>query len=127
MTERFSAGTNATVRAMHQMPVEGPEGKLHSHDYRIEVVVESPRLDEAGMVVDLAVLGEELKKLLASIEGGDLESIRPPEAEAVTVEVFAQWVHARLTEQLPLTNEHGISVRVWESDSEFGGYSTQLP
>ena len=125
MTERFTAGTNATVLAFHQMPVEGPEGELHSHDYRIEVVVESTRLDDAGMVVDLAVLGEELRKLLASIEGSDLESIRPPEAEAVTVEVFARWIHARLTERLPLTPAHGVSVRVWESDSEFGGFSTQ--
>jgi 6-pyruvoyltetrahydropterin/6-carboxytetrahydropterin synthase len=127
MSERFSAGTNARVRALHQMPVEGPEGQLHSHDYRIEVVVESPRLDDSGMVVDLAVLGEEVRKLLASIEGSDLESIRPPEAEAVTVEVFARWIHARLSEKLSLTSQHGVSVRVWESDSEFGGYSTRLP
>jgi 6-pyruvoyltetrahydropterin/6-carboxytetrahydropterin synthase len=124
MNERFSAGTNATVTAFHQMPVAGPEGELHSHDYQIEVVVESPSLDEDGMVVDLAVLGEELRKLLGSLEGSDLEAIRPPDAEAVTVEVFARWIHARLTERLPLSAKHGVSVRVWESDSEFGGYST---
>lgn len=127
MSERFSVGTQAGVTASHQMPVEGPEGELHSHDYRIEVAVESSRLDDAGMVVNLDVLTEGLAKLLSSLEGSDLESIRPPEAEAVTVEVFAHWIHARLTEQLPLTDEHGISVRVWESDSEFGGYSTQPP
>ena len=127
MSERFSAGTREMVRALHQMPVEGPEGELHSHDYQIEVVIESPELDESGMVVDLAVLGEALKKLLASLEGRDLEAIRPEEAEAVTVEVFARWIHERLVEVLPLSPEHEISVRVWESDSEFGGYSTRLP
>jgi 6-pyruvoyltetrahydropterin/6-carboxytetrahydropterin synthase len=127
MSERFSAGTRETVRALHQMPIEGPEGELHSHDYQIEVVVESPELDESGMVVDLSVLGEALKKLLASLEGRDLEKIRPPDADAVTVEVFARWIHERLLEVLPLTPEHEVSVRVWESDSEFGGYSTRFP
>ena len=124
MSELFSAGTRATVRAIHQMPVEGPEGELHSHDYQIEVVVESQQLDDSGMVVDLAVLNDALTKLLATLDGKDLESIRPPDSEAVTVEVFARWVHNKLGEVLPLSAEHSMSVRVWESESEFGGYES---
>lgn len=125
MKEVFSVGTRAKVHAFHQMPVEGPEGELHSHDYIVEVEVDSPRLDEAGMVVDLAVLGETLAKLLSPLEGRNLDSIRPPEAEAVTVEVFAKWIHTQLLKSLPITKEHGVSVRVWESDSEFGGFATR--
>lgn len=125
MKEVFSVGTRSKVHALHQMPVEGPEGELHSHDYVIEVVVESPRLDDAGMVVDLAVLGETLTKLLSPLEGQNLDAIRPPEAEAVTVEVFAKWIHTELLDSLPLTPKHGVSVRVWESDSEFGGFATR--
>ena len=48
------------MRALHVMPdVEGPEGELHTHDYRIEVVVECERLDDRGMVCDLDVLEAE--------------------------------------------------------------------
>ena len=36
--------------------VEGPEGELHEHDYRLEVVVEREKLDDRGMVCDLDVL-----------------------------------------------------------------------
>ena len=37
----YEVGTAVAVRALHVMPgVEGPEGALHAHDYRIEVVVE---------------------------------------------------------------------------------------
>ena len=125
MSELFSVGTRANLHAFHQMPVEGPEGELHSHDYVIEVVVEAPRLDDAGMVVDLAVLGETLNKLLSPLSEQDLESIRPHDAEAVTVEVFAKWIHDGLKRSLPLSTDHGVSVRVWESDSEFGGFATR--
>ena len=57
----------------------------------------------------------------------DLEAIRPPEAEAVTVEVFARWAHRRLE---PLVREAGggeLSVRVFESPVAFGGYRAVVP
>ena len=50
MTERmYQVGTAIEVRPFHVMPgMEGPEGELHSHDYRIEVVVERATLDDRG-------------------------------------------------------------------------------
>jgi 6-pyruvoyltetrahydropterin/6-carboxytetrahydropterin synthase len=75
----------------------GPEGQLHDHDYRIEVVVDREQLDDRGMVCDLDVLEAALTELTSRIEGRNLEEIRPAEAAAVTVEVFARWVHDTLS------------------------------
>src|SRR5262249_38869223 len=75
----------------------GPEGQLHDHDYRIEVVVDREQLDDRGMVCDLDVLEAALTELTGRIEGRNLEEIRPADAEAVTVEVFARWVHDTLS------------------------------
>jgi hypothetical protein len=56
-------GTIRPVRAFHVMPgVPGPEGKLHAHDYRVEVVVERPKLDNRAMVCDLDVLNAALTR-----------------------------------------------------------------
>ena len=53
----FQVGTAIEFTAQHIMPgVEGPEGELHEHDYRLDVVVEREKLDERGMVCDLDVL-----------------------------------------------------------------------
>ena len=50
-------GLSRSVRAFHIMPgMPGPEGQLHDHDYRIEIVVDREQLDERGMVCDLDVL-----------------------------------------------------------------------
>src|SRR6202012_6111971 len=87
-------GLSRSVRAFHIMPgLPGPEGQLHDHDYRIDVVVDREQLDDRGMVCDLDVLEAALTELTDRIDGRNLEEIRPPEAEAVTVEVFARWVH----------------------------------
>ena len=53
----YQVGTAIEFPAQHIMPgVEGPEGELHEHDYRLEVLVERERLDDRGMVCDLDVL-----------------------------------------------------------------------
>ena len=123
MTVGYEVGSSVTVQALHQQPVEGPEGELHPHDYRIDVVVSRPELDGHGMVCDLDALRAALRAMAARIEGRDLEEIRPPSAEAVTVEVLAQWAHQTL---VPVVRDAGaatLAVRVWETEADFGGYA----
>jgi 6-pyruvoyl-tetrahydropterin synthase len=119
----YEVGSSVTVRALHQQPVEGPEGELHPHDYRIDVVVGRRGLDEHGMVCDLDALRAALQAIAGRIEGRDLEEIRPPTAEAVTVEVLAWWAHQNLVPTLQQAGGDTLAVRVWESDSDFGGYA----
>jgi 6-pyruvoyltetrahydropterin/6-carboxytetrahydropterin synthase len=54
---RYEVGTAVEVRALHVKPgVEGPEGELHAHDYRLEVVVGRADLGDRGMLCDLDIL-----------------------------------------------------------------------
>ena len=122
----FEVGTAASVRAKHKMPVEGPEGELHAHDYRIDIVVERDVLDDRGMVCDLDVLDAALSGMVKELDDQDLERIRPPEAEAVTVEVFATWVHGQLADVVRREGAERLTVRVWESETQFGGYGSPL-
>jgi 6-pyruvoyltetrahydropterin/6-carboxytetrahydropterin synthase len=123
MSVGYEVGSGITVRALHQQPVEGPEGELHAHDYRIDVVVGRRDLDEHGMVCDLDVLRSALQAIATRIDGKDLEEIRPPAAEAVTVEVLAWWTHQRLVPALQQAGGDTLAVRVWETESDFGGYA----
>ena len=92
----------------------------HTHDYRIEVVATRDELDERGMVVDLDVLNEVLDRLRSQLDGADLDGIITG-VDAVTVEVFARWVHERVGEALA-GGPDDLAVRVWENPVAFGGY-----
>jgi 6-pyruvoyltetrahydropterin/6-carboxytetrahydropterin synthase len=127
MTAGYEVGSSVTVRALHQMPVPGPEGELHAHDYRFDVVVARGELDEHGMVCDLDVLRAAMQAMAATIRDRDLEAVRPPEAEAVTVEVLARWAHGQLAAALGPSGAETLSVRVWETPADFGGYAGPLP
>ena len=123
----FQVGTAIEFTAQHIMPgVEGPEGELHSHDYRLDVVVEREKLDDRGMVVDLDILDAALQHIDDIVRDKNLEIIRPDDAEAVTVEVFARWAHDFLADAISGTGVETLSVRVWESTLAFGGYSDRL-
>ena len=116
-------GLSRSVRAFHIMPgLPGPEGQLHDHDYRIEIVVVREQLDGRGMVCDLDVLEAALTELTSRVEGHNLEEIRPAGAEAVTVEVFARWAHDNLAPVVAAAGGETLAVRVWESPVAFGGY-----
>ena len=123
MSGRFEVGASADLRALHRIPwLPPPEGELHAHDYRVEVVVERVGLDERGMVCDLDLVEAALADAVGALEGQDLDMIRPPEAEAVTVEILARWFHARLGGAIRAAGGEALAVRVWESATAFGGY-----
>jgi 6-pyruvoyl-tetrahydropterin synthase len=121
MSGSYEVGVVRTVRAMHVMPFdEGPEGRPHDHDYRVEVVVRTEGLDARGMALDLLDLEAAVDGALERVRDRDLEAIRPSALPAVTVEVFARWVHDQVRDRLAGGD---IAVRIWEHDEAFGGYA----
>ena len=123
----FTVGTAAEVRAWHVMPgAPAPEGQLHTHDYRLELVVESAELRGQGWVCDLDVLNAALAEVVGRVADKDLDFIRPDGVEAVTVEVFARWVHDQLAAPVRDAGGEVLDVRVWESPTAFGGYRAPL-
>jgi 6-pyruvoyltetrahydropterin/6-carboxytetrahydropterin synthase len=127
VTGGFEVGTSADLRALHRIPwLPPPEGDLHAHDYRVEVVVAREALDGRGMVCDLDLVEAALREAVAELEGKNLDSIQPPEAEAVTVEILARWFHARLGDAIRAAGGEELAVRVWESPTAFGGYRARV-
>jgi len=123
----YEVGTAIEVRAFHAMPgVEGPEGQLHAHDYKVEAVVRRTDLDERGMVCDLDILDGALQRVGDTVRDADLDVIRPADAEAVTVEVFARWAHGAVADAVRAGGGEDLTVRVWESSFAFGAYAAPV-
>lgn len=119
----FEVGASRPLRALHRLPWAGEEEQEpHEHEYRIEVVVERADLDERGVVCDLDVLFAGLDDVLGRLEGQDLDQIRPPDSEGVTVELLARWLHGSLAAVVERAGGQTLAIRVWEAPDAFGGY-----
>jgi 6-pyruvoyltetrahydropterin/6-carboxytetrahydropterin synthase len=118
----YGVGIVGTVRASHVMPgMPLPEGAPHEHDYRIEVSVERPSLDDEGMVVDIDVLRRSLADVSDGMTGADLGEVLETD-EAVTVERLSEWLHARLSGGVGSLSGAEMTVTVWEGPDAFGAY-----
>jgi 6-pyruvoyltetrahydropterin/6-carboxytetrahydropterin synthase len=123
----FEVGASRPLRALHRLPW-GTEAERvpHEHDYRIEVVVARDDLDDRGVVCDLDVLRAGLDDVLGRLEGRDLDEIRPADADGVTVEILAQWLHGSLAEVVRRAGGDVLAIRVWEAPDAFGGYRAAI-
>ena len=123
-TPMYQVGTAIEFPAQHIMPgMEGPEGELHEHEYRLEVLLERGELDDQGMVCDLDRLDAVLQRIDAALRDKNLEVIQPAEGAAVTVEVFARWAHRTIGDELRDSGVDTLSVRVYENADAFGGFA----
>jgi 6-pyruvoyl-tetrahydropterin synthase len=124
----FEVGASKPLRALHRLPWgTEAEREPHEHDYRIEVVVERDGLDDRGVVCDLDVLRAGLDDVLGRLEGRDLDEIRPPDADGVTVELLARWLHGSLADVVREAGGDTLAIRVWEAPDAFGGYRARIP
>ncbi|WP_435088982.1 6-carboxytetrahydropterin synthase QueD [Micromonospora aurantiaca (nom. illeg.)] len=93
-----------TFEAAHRLP-HVPEGhkcaRLHGHSYRVEVHVRGEVGASSGWVMDFGDIKAAFRPLLDQLDHYYLNEV--PGLENPTSEVLAQWIWARLVDQLPLS------------------------
>lgn len=98
--------------------IPGYEGKcrnLHGHTWRLEVTVESEKLDPLGMVVDFKVIKQQLKDFLMRIDHVCLNDLPYFKEHNPTTENLAKYIFDEFGKIVhPLKVQ---KVRVWESDT----------
>lgn len=110
-------GAIYTFEAAHHLP-HVPEGhkcrRVHGHNYKVEVMLSSPTLDERGFVLDFAELDAAMQPLIAKLDHTLLNDTLG--LENPTAEIMVGWFRERLQAALPSFRP---IVRVWETDRYF--------
>ncbi len=105
--------------AAHQLTkYNGPCENLHGHTWKIQIVVEGNKLDEAGMLIDFRILKNELLTLTDKFDHKFLNDLFE---ESPTSEFLSKHVFETFKKQLP-TNVTLKEVSIWESESSKATY-----
>lgn len=108
MTTQFCAAHN----------LRGYAGKcesLHGHNWRVDVVLESSKLDESGMVMDFKEVKRLLGEILNKLDHKYLNEEPPFKTTNPTTENLSRFIFGELKGLLP----EGVTVKrvtTWESE-----------
>lgn len=100
----------------------GPESRLHSHDYRIEVQLEGRSLNEHGYLVDIDVIKANLEALLAGYRDRTLNDALEFDGLNPSVEHFARIVCEELFRRIRTPGLSAVTVKLWEDESAWAAF-----
>ena len=98
---------------------EGNCERLHGHNWKVEVYLQSEQLDETGMLVDFKVLKKELKKILDELDHIYLNEHKYFQKVNPTSENIAKYLYDRMKEHF---GSLMYKVLVWESNNSVAEY-----
>ena len=101
--------------------LRGYKGKcedLHGHNWRVEVVVSSQKVDKIGMVIDFKFLKAELNNILEKLDHKYLNNISIFKKINPTSENISRFIYEKLkSRRLDIK-----SVTVWENNTSCATY-----
>jgi 6-pyruvoyl-tetrahydropterin synthase len=74
----------------------GPAQRLHGATYVVDATFKRPELDDDGLVVDIALAGEQLAAVLEALNYRNLDEMPEFEGANTTTEFLAREIHERL-------------------------------
>jgi 6-pyruvoyltetrahydropterin/6-carboxytetrahydropterin synthase len=120
----FTVFKDFTFSAAHQ--IRGHQGgceRMHGHNYRVRVVVQSERLDELGMVIDFADLKAVMAEILGPFDHRVINELPPFDVRNTTAELLAEYVHQESSRRLQERRLVVARVEVWENESACAVYT----
>jgi len=124
----YQVGIKNTFKASHFLVGDFAEETLpHEHEYLVEWSCSTNVLDENGFSVDIAVMEEELGRLVDGIQGKLLNDLEFFKDRQVSVENMAHYIHTALVEALgkrgfSLESILEFQVKIWESETAWAAY-----
>ncbi len=103
----------------------GAENELHSHHYKIEVMLEGEDLDQHGYLIDLIDVETQIDALIARYRDKTLNDLPPLEGMNPSIERFCRLLCEELNEALYAPNITAISVKLWENTIAWAAFDLE--
>jgi 6-pyruvoyltetrahydropterin/6-carboxytetrahydropterin synthase len=122
----FQVSVEETFSSGHAL--RGYKGKCenpHGHNYRVQITLEGPQLDNIGLLVDFTHLKEAMRSVIKLLDHQYLNDLEPFTTVNPSAENMAKYFYdevSRKLKDLP-PGAKVIDVIVWETDTSMAKYS----
>jgi 6-pyruvoyltetrahydropterin/6-carboxytetrahydropterin synthase len=105
------------------VPDPGPvEGERHSHEFRAELTLRGPELNEYGYLVDIDAVRAGLDGAVARYEDATLNELDEFAGLNPSAERLARFVAERFRGETDLPDDVALHLRVWEDETAAVAY-----
>ncbi len=108
--------------AAHIIPGHPKCGRMHGHNYKVEVSLSGDKLNQNGFLIDFGDVKSYLNTIVGLLDHTYLNDSIPKEYQPPSAENIAFYIHTSLKEKIPPTL--AITVRVWETPHQWAEYHT---
>lgn len=124
----FQVSVEETFSAGHAL--RGYKGKCenpHGHNYRVQVTLEGPQLDNIGLLVDFTQLKHVVREIIKRLDHQFINDLEPFTAVNPSAENMAKYFYDEIIIQLnDLPAGAGVKdVVIWETDTAMAKYWPQ--
>lgn len=109
--------------AAHQL--RGYKGKceaLHGHNWRVQIIVSSDKLNDIGIVIDFHELKAITGNVISQLDHTFLNDVFPFTEINPSSENIAKWIYDSVNKKMKQKNCTVSSVTVWENDTSSATY-----
>ncbi|NOZ48955.1 MAG: 6-carboxytetrahydropterin synthase [Chloroflexi bacterium] len=112
----YTLSLNRTFIAQHFLTDEdaGPENELHSHLYRVELMIEGEELDPHGYLVDIIDLNVQFDALLDHYRDKSLNDLPEFAGLNPSIEHFGRILCEQMDKALYAPNVTAISIKLYK-------------
>ncbi len=104
----------------------GAENQLHSHHYRLEVILQAEALDQHGYLVDIVAVEQALEELIAQYRDRTLNDLPPLRGLNPSLERFCQLLCETLCVRLQTSSLKQLTVKLWENEIAWASYTLEV-
>ena len=122
MTGIYALTVGTSIAAAHRLrEYDGNCERLHGHNWRIDVTVESKTLDDRGIAMDFREIKLLLSEILSRYDHVYLNDVSPFDAMNPSSENFARYIFEEMEKRVPPPVKVS-KVAVWESEGSRAEY-----
>ena len=120
----FEVSVEQTFAAGHALRnYKGKCENVHGHNFKVQVRIEGPSLDDTGMLVDFIDVKNVMRKVIDRLDHQFLNEVAPFDIKNPSAENIAEYFHIEMTNALSTSVPIRISeVRVWETEIQSASY-----
>lgn len=112
-----------TFSAAHQIrKLKGPGGKIHGHNWKIQVFILSKDIDSNGISVEFGLLKKELRSVIEALDRSFINEVFPFTEINPTSENLSRWLYDTLSKKLDREDQEISRIVVCEDNTVSATY-----